>query len=302
MNYKLLAVGVATTSAIACAPHAVAADVKDADRYQPSFQTEPRYVPLVPGQLYTESTRFTPTGAPEGTTFWVAGGGETQGVPIVATIENDTTLVVRLQFFNCDQVEAGQLYAPSCTTVQRGENTRKLDIGVKYPDGTTEYISVPVSLVADQRLIYEPVYKPVEVAHGTSFTATPFNLRDRVELPTDAKFALIDPPAGWDLSIDPVTGTVSGTATDAARTPSTVEVRATFEDGTTRTAFLRISHDGPNPPEPTQPQTPPADSNGSSGSRALVITLGVLSTLAVVGALFAALAPNIPALAPYRPR
>ena len=79
MNYKLLAVGVATTSAIACAPHAVATDVKDADRYQPSFQTEPRYVPLVPGQLYTESTRFTPTGAPEGTTFWVAGGGETQG-------------------------------------------------------------------------------------------------------------------------------------------------------------------------------------------------------------------------------
>lgn len=301
MNYKLLAVTTAATCAIAAAPLAAAATT-DADRYQPTFHTEPRYLPLVPGQLYTESTRFTPTGAPEGTKFWVAGGGETQGVPIVATVEHDTNLVVRLQFFNCDQVEAGQLHAPKCTTIQRGENTRTLDIGVEYPDGTTEYIGVPVSLVADQRLIYEPVYEPVEVAHGASFTATPFNLRERVELPTDAKFELIDPPTGWDLTIDPVTGTVTGTATDAARTPSTVEVRATFEDGTTRTASFRLNHDGPNPPAPAQPQTPPADSNGSSGSRALVITLGVLSTLTVVGAMFVAFAPNIPALAPYLPR
>lgn len=297
MNYQLLAAITAATCAITCAPLA-AATTTDADRYQPTFHTEPRYLPLVPGQLYTESTRFTPVGAPEGTKFWVAGGGETQGVPIVATIENDTNLVVRLQFFNCDQVEAGQLHAPKCTTIQRGENTRTLDIGVEYPDGTTEYIGVPVSLVADQRLIYEPVYKPVEVAHGASFTATPFNLRERVELPTDAKFELIDPPTGWDLTIDPITGTVTGTAQSA----ETVTVRATFEDGTTRTADLRLNHDGPNPPAPSQPQTPPADSNGSSGSRALVITLGVLSTLAVVGAMFAAFAPNIPALAPYLPR
>ncbi|WPJ93293.1 hypothetical protein [Corynebacterium sp. UMB2355A] len=81
MNYKLLAATTAATCAIACAPLAVAADVTDADRYQPSFHTEPRYVPLVPGQLYTESTRFTPTGAPEGTTFWVAGGEKRKGCP-----------------------------------------------------------------------------------------------------------------------------------------------------------------------------------------------------------------------------
>lgn len=304
MNYTLLAATTAATCAIACAPHA-AAVTTDADRYQPTFQTEPRYLPLVEGQFYTETTRFTPTGAPEGTTFRIMGQGEELGEPVTVNIDNDgVTLVARLQFYNCDQVEAGQLYAPKCTTVKRGENTRELYIEVTYPDGSQERVTTTVSLIADQRLIYEPVYKPVQVAHGKSFTATPHNYnRERVAFPTDAKFELINPPAGWNLSIDPVTGTVSGTATDAAETPWNVTIRATFEDGTTRTAGLELSHDGPNPPEnPTQPQTPPADANGSSGSRALIITLGVLSTLAVVGALFAAFAPNIPALAPYLSR
>ncbi|MCQ4614928.1 Rib/alpha-like domain-containing protein [Corynebacterium pseudogenitalium] len=303
MNYKLLAAGVATTCAISVAPHATAAP-KDAEKYQPSFHTEARYLALVEGQLYTEITRFAPTGAPAGATFRVMGQEEEEGEPVVVSIDDTdhSTLLARLRFLNCDQVEAGQLYGKHCRTVQRGENTRDVYIEVTYPDGSSEDIRTKVSLIADQRLIYEPVYKPVEVTHGASFTVAPFNLRERVELPTDAKFELIDPPVGWDLTIDPVTGTVTGTATDAAQAAETVTVRATFEDGTARTAGLQLRHDGPNPAPPQKPQTPPADSNGSSGSRALVITLGVLSTLAVVGTMFVAFASNIPALAPYLPR
>lgn len=248
-------------------------------------QTPPR-VALVEGQLYTEPAEIPiHTDEPAGTTYELASQAEEPGEPLAARVDG-TTIKAYLRYINCPQIQAGQLYKTPCTMLQPGHNSRDITLRANRPDGTGTLINYTVTLIPDERLLYEPAYEPQRLAPGEPLRATPNNRRPGTPLPTNgATYSLLTRPAGWQTAIDPNTGEVTGTAPNSPGTRALARVRTTFNDGTHRDSTLELHTTGT---ADTAGRTDDADATagteaaGSSRTQKIAAVIGSLAAIIAV--------------------
>lgn len=114
---------------------------------------------------------------------------------------------------------------------------------IKYPDGSTQTVTAPVVVTANDAQLNSPGYSPGETRPGQQITLP----QDRdTEMPAGTTYAIRDGfviPDGWTVSVDVSTGAVTATPPADANPGDVLSlpVVATYPDGSTDTALAAVT-------------------------------------------------------------